>query len=159
MGLEYDMAALMMTMGGLGGVAAIGGTVMSAAGAISEGKSQQRASNFQAAQLDQQANMERASAVKSAQESRRQSEIAMSRARAVGAASGGGIDVPLMGQIEEDAELRAGVAMWEGEEAAKGRKMQASAARYDGNQYARAGAMRAGATLLSGGSSFLEMYG
>ena len=138
---------------------AAGGTILSAAGAIQEGKSQQRAANFQAAQLDQQANMERASAVKSAQESQRQSDIAMSRARAVGAASGGGIDVPLMGQIEEDAALRAGVAMWEGEEAAKGRKMQAQAARYDGNQYARAGAMRAGATLLSGGSSFLGQYG
>lgn len=153
------MAALMMTMGGLGGAAALGGTVLSAAGAISEGRSQQRAASFQAAQLDQQANMERASSAKAAQEDMRQSDIMLSRARAVGAASGGGIDVPLMGQIEEDGELRAAMSMWQGEEAAKGRTMQAQAARYDGNQYARAGAMRAGATLLSGGSSFLEMYG
>jgi len=96
----------------------------------------------------------------------------MSRARAVGAASGGGIDIPLMGLIEEDGELRRLSALWQGEEAAKGRSMQAQAARYDGAQYAKAGALRAGSTFLAGtanlvnnlpmagqGQSFMEKYG
>lgn len=151
---------LMAAMGGLGQVLSIGGTILGAAGAIQSGNAQQAASVHQAAQLDAAAKTERASAQRAAEEERRQSRLAISRARAVGAASGGGQDIPLLGQIEEDGELRAQTAMWEGEEAAKGRKMQASAARFEGSQYKRAGTIGAGSTILGGmGRSFLDIYG
>ncbi len=138
---------------------ALGGTLLSTVGAIQAGNAQKAASNYQAAQLEAAGNTERASAQRQAVEEKRQSDITLSRARLVGAASGGGQDIHLLGQIEEDGALRAATAMWEGEEAAKGRKAQANAARFEGSQYQSAGYLKGASTLLSGGSSFLENYG
>lgn len=149
----------MAGLAALAPILSIGGTILTAAGAIQAGNAQQAASNYQAAQLDAAAKTERASAQRAAEEERRQGRLAISRARAVGGASGGGQDIPLLGQIEEDAELRAQTAMWEGEEAAKGRKMQADAARFEGNQFARSGWFRGGTSILTGGASFLDNYG
>lgn len=137
---------------------ALGGTVLSAVGAAQQGRAQQSASNYQAAQLEAAGLTERATAQRTALEQKRQGELAISRARAVAAASGGGQDIPLLGRIEEDSALRQQTAIWEGDEAAKGRRMQAGAARYEGSQYARAGVLRAGTTLLSGGASFWDKY-
>lgn len=156
------MAALfaVIAKAGIGGILQGAGAAVSAIGAIKAGKAQQAASNYQAAQLDAAAKTEAASSQRAAQEDRRQKELMISRARAVGAASGGGQDVALLGDIEEDGELRALTTLWEGDEAAKGRRAQAAASRFEGRQMKRAGYVRGGTTILSSaGKSFAERFG
>ena len=153
------MAALIATVGGLGNVLALGGTIVSTLGAIQSGKAQNAAAEYQAQQLDAQGKTERAVSQREAQEERRQKELAISRARVVGAASAGGQDLALLGDIEEDGELRALSALWQGEEAAKGRKNQAAATRFEGKQAKKAGLIKGLGTLMDGGASFYENYG
>lgn len=140
-------------------VLALGGSAVSAAGSIQAGKAQAATAEFQAKQLEAQGRAERAAASLEASEEDRQKRLVMSRARAVAATSGGGQDINLLGEIEEEGTLRALNATWEGEEAAKGRKAQAAASRFEGGQYKRAGFLNATKTLLGGGASFYEKYG
>lgn len=145
---------------GVGTILQGAGAVVGGLGAVQAGRAQQAASNYQAAQLDAAAKAESASAQRAAQEERRQKGLVLSRARAVAAASGGGQDVPLMGAIEEEGELRALTALWEGEEAAKGRRAQAEASRFEGKQYKKAGYVKGATTILSSvGQSFAERFG
>ena len=144
---------------GIGTILQGAGAAVSGIAAIKAGKAQQAASNFQAAQLDASAKAEQASAQRVAQEERRQKELVLSRARAVGAASGGGQDIPLLGAIEEDGEYRALTALWEGDEAAKGRRAQAAASRFEGKQYRKAGFVKGASGILGQvGQSFSEKY-
>lgn len=141
-------------------ILSVAGSAVGGLGAIQSGKAQQASSEYQAAQLEAAAKTERATAQREAKEERRQASLLQSRARAVGANSGGGIDFELAGDIEADGEYRALTALWEGEEAAKGREAQAAASRFEGRQAKRAGLLRAGGTILGGaGRSFLEKYG
>lgn len=139
-------------------VAMVGGTLLSSAGAVQAGNAQKSASEFQAKQLKAAGLAEDAAAQRKAEESTRQAEIMQSRARAVGAASGGGVDVALAGDIEAEGEYRSLLSLWEGAEAAKGRNAQASAAQFEGSQAKKAGVLKAGSTLLKGGTSFYEKY-
>ena len=157
--LILTAATKLIASAGVGTILQGAGAAIGAIGSIKAGKSQQAAANYQAAQLDAAAKTESASAQRVAQEERRQKELVLSRARAVGAASGGGQDIGLLGAIEEDGELRALTALWEGDEAAKGRRAQASASRFEGKQMAQAGKINAFTTVLSSaGKSFSEKY-
>lgn len=142
-----------------GQVLAAGGSAISAAGSIAAGKSQAAAAEFQARQLEEQAKAERASASLEAENEAKQKKLVLSRARAVAAASGGGQDINLLGDIEEEGTYRQMLAVWGGEERAKGRRAQAAASRYEGRQYKRAGFLEGAKTILGGGVSFLERYG
>lgn len=142
----------------LGTILSGAGTAISTVGAIQAGNANKAAANYQAAQLDAAAKTERASAQRQAQEERRQKELLISRARAVGAASGGGQDYGLIGSIEEDGTLRELTALWQGEEAAKGREQQAASARFDGKQAKKASVFKAATTLMSGGASLYDRY-
>ena len=145
---------------GIGGVLSIAGSAVSGLGALQAGRAQAAASEFQAKQLEAAGLAEQASSQRQAQEDRRQKEIVISRARAVGAASGGGQDIPLLGAIEEEGELRALTTLWVGDEAAKGRQAQAAAARFEGKQYKRAGFVRAATGVLGqAGQTFAEKFG
>ena len=158
------MATLMTAVVGavkgmsLSTILSAGGTAVSAIGAIQQGKSQQASANYQAAQLEAAGKAEQAASQREAEEERRQKRLMQSRARAVGAASGGGIDLELAGDIEEEGEYRALTALWEGTEAAKGRRAQAAASRFEGRQARKAGFLRAGRTILGGGASLYEKY-
>lgn len=140
-------------------VLSIGGTVLSTAGAIQQGKSADAVAQYEARQLEAQGKAENASAQREAQAARREKELVQSRARAVAAASGGGQDLNLLGEIEEEGELRAMTALWQGEERAKGRSAQAAGRRAEGKAAKRGSIFKAGKTLMSGGASFLEKYG
>lgn len=134
------------------------GTGVSAVGSLKAGADAKAASEFNAAQLDASAKAESAASQRKAEEERRQKRLVQSRARAVGAASGGGIDLELAGDLEEEGEYRALTALWEGEEAAKGRRNQAAATRFEGRQSKKAGFLKAGRTILGGGGSLYEKY-
>lgn len=136
-----------------------GGTILGTVGAMQQGKAAQAAADHTALQLEAQGKTERAVAQREGLEQRKQANLISSRARAVGAASGGGLDLEAMGDIEEEGEYRTLTAIWEGEERAKGRQAQASAARVSGQNARKAGNIRAFGTTLSGGASLLDKYG
>lgn len=163
-GVCYDpatlFAAAMTSIKGasLSTILSAGGAAVSAVGAIQGGRAQDAAAQYQAAQLEAAGKSEMAVSQRQAEEDRRQSRLMQSRARAVGAASGGGIDLELAGDIEADGEYRALTSLWEGTEAAKGRRAQASASRFEGTQAKKAGVFKAASTILGGGSSLYEKY-
>lgn len=135
-----------------------GGTILGALGAVQQGNASNAAASYEAKQLDAQAMTERASGQRAAIEETRQAELVQSRARAVGAASGGGVDAALAGAIAQEGKYRSLVSMWEGEERAVGREAQAAATRFDGAQQKKAGQINAFTTLLDGGSSLFAKY-
>lgn len=153
------MAMLMTAVSSIAPALQAAGTIIGTLGAIRSGQAQKSAASYEAAQLDAAAKTERAVAQRAALDERRQTDIMLSRARAVAGASGGGQDIPLMGAIEEEGEMRALTALWEGEEAAKGRRAQATAARFEGRQAATAGMLGGASILTSGTNTFLEAYG
>ena len=142
-----------------GQVLAAGGSAISAIGSIKAGQDQKALAEFNAKQLEAQGAAERAAASVEAENAAKEKRFLLSRARAVGAASGGGVDIGLLGDIEEEGTYRQMAAIWGGEEAAKGRKAQAAAQRFEGKMYKRAGLLEGAKTLMGGGSSFLERYG
>jgi hypothetical protein len=158
------MAGLMAAAGslfkgvGLAQGLQIGGTILSTAGAINAGNAQRDASNFQAAQLEAAAKAEQAAAQRDAEQERKKITLLMSRARAVGAASGGGQDFNLLGDIAEEGEYNALIAQWQGNEAASGRRMQASASRMEGSAAQKAGRLKGSATLLSSAPTFTDAF-
>ncbi len=158
------MAGLFVALGSklaamnLGQVLSVGGTALSTIGQIQSANAQKAAADFNARQLEAAGKAEEASASLAAQEARRQKELQISRARAVGAASGGGQDYALLGDLEEDGELRALTALWEGKERAAGRYNQASATRFEGKQLKRAGIFGAATNALTQGATFYDKY-
>jgi hypothetical protein len=138
----------------------IASTVLGAVGQRKEGKDIERANEFQAVQLDQNAGQSRAAGQREATEQRRQARLANSRLRAL--AGGGGADptiVRLSQDIAGEGELRALTAMYEGEERARGMETAATAKRMGGASAAQAGNIRSFGTILGGGSSLYDKYG
>ncbi len=155
------MATLLLTSLakiGLGGALAAGGTILSTVGAIQQGNAANAAAQYNAAQLEAAGKAENAAAQRKAEEQTRQKEFALSRARTVAAASGGGQDIALMGAIEEEGTMRSLTALWEGEEAAKGRNAQAAVARFEGSQAKRAGAIKGLSILGEDVGSLYDKY-
>lgn len=145
--------------GSVGGALSAGGTLLSTAGAIQAAKSQSEMANYQAALADKRAKEERGLATKRSAEFRRRGRILASRARAVGAASGGGVDYEGIADIEAESELRAMNAIWEGDARATDLELQGREARTRGKARRRAGYTQAGATLLGGGTNLMDKYG
>lgn len=162
----------------------VGSTVLSAASSIQQGKAQQQLMNYQAQQaqnianaqaqqLEYQAGQERAASQQRLIAENRTKRLAMSRAQALAAASGGGSLDPsvinIMGDLETQGEYNKGTIMYEGEEAAKGNEYQAAVTRSQGNaqaaidrfsgkMYRQAGFMEATNTIMKGGSSLYNKY-
>ena len=153
------------------------GTLMAsgeaASAAKAEGKANDSLAKYQAAQLEYKAGQERAVSQKRAIEERRKATRAGSRARAVAAASGAGASDPtvmdILAVLRGEGDYNAGVALYEGEETAKGLEEQAMVTRAEG-KYAkqagsyraksirRAGYMEAAGNLIKGGSTYYSKY-
>lgn len=130
----------------------------------------------QAQSLEQQAGQTRASAQRAVIEQQRQGKFVTSRALAVAGASGAGALDPtiinILGDIEFESDFRAGVAGFEGEEAAAGLDFEAVLARARGEAGLAAGTasaqataaasrrslLKAGATAFTGGSSLFDRF-
>lgn len=162
----------------------IGSTALSAVGQIQQGKSQQKLMNYQAQQaeniadaqakqLEYRAGQERASTQRKVIQENRTKNLALSRAQALVASSGGGSLDPsvinLMGDLETQGEYNKSVINYEGEESAKGNEYsaaltrsqgqsQAAVDRFSGKMYKQAGYMAAASTVLKGGSSMYDKY-
>lgn len=149
----------------------VGGTILSAAGQVQQGyaaeaaaKAQAQALEYQKSQMEVNAGQERAMAQRRAIEESRQKRLAQSALQARSAAGGGGtLDgsvVEIFGDLEEEGQYNANVALYEGEERARDLESGATLKQYEADQERRAGKyarqssfLQAGATLLSGASS------
>lgn len=180
------MANMMQTMsqsgaptgtGGLGANLSVAGTVLSAMGQVQAGASQAEVgqhalqlSQFQAAQLRQNAGTDIAAAQRSAVDIQRQSDYVASHALAVAASSGAGASDPtvinMIARTAGETAYRKSVALYQGDQAARGANMQADATTYGGQmamvkgaQVGAASDIGAATTLLKGGASLFSKYG
>lgn len=132
----------------------IASTAASAAGSIMGGNAQRASANFQAAQLEQQAGQERASAQRKAILDRERADLAGSRIQALAAAGGGGATDPTVEKLRTDVagrgEYEALSSLFTGEERARGMESAAGARRYEGQVARRAGVIGAVAQVGQG---------
>ncbi len=141
----------MLTMMAAGAAISAGSSVMGGLAANEAGKAQQK-------QYRAQANTTRALAQRRMIEEKRQGEHALSRALAVGAASGGGgLETEgfsnLAGGIVAESHMRAMMELWQGEDQARGQEYAGKIARWEGKQKKTAGFLNAATTLLQAGAS------
>lgn len=152
-------AASGVASGGFGSALFLAGTGLQAVSQFQQGRAASEALEFEARQREQQAIAEEAAAQQEAIEERRQARFLASRARAVGAASGGGVDLENEAEIAGEGERRAGLALWGGSERARDQRNRAQTNRFEAQQRRRAGTIGAVRTILSGGTTFYERYG
>lgn len=133
---------------------------LSALSSVMGGQSQKAAAEYKAAQMNQQAGQDRASAQRDAIEQQRQATLAQSRLRAV---AGGGAGDPTVVKLSEDiageGEYRALTSLYNGEERARGLEMAAAGKQLEGSQAVTASYLKAGSSILGKGPSLHEKYG
>lgn len=147
-------------MGGFGTGMQAAGQLQSGKAAANTGLAQQKASEFEAQQLEQNAGQAQAANQRSAIEELRKSMLLQSRAIAVAAASGGGALDPtvmaLVGNLSKEGQLAAETQIYGGDERARAMRNQAKASRYEGAQRAEAGRVAERASKVSAGSTILS---
>jgi hypothetical protein len=162
-----------------------GGTLLSAYGDYSSANEQARTldaqryydvltSQYKAKALNDAANQAMASSQREAMARVEDKNLALSRAQAVNAASGGGSSdasyVNTVAGIEEQGEYNKAVALFAGETEMRQLNYEAqnaliegqnaaNARGYQAGQLRRQGRMKAAGTLLSGAAGFLKRYG
>lgn len=139
------------------------GSKKSARAAKARGRAKKRLTDFEAAQLEQQAGQSIAVSQRGAAEERRRADLTASRALALAAAGGGGVSDPTMqnlfADIEGEGAYRSAVALYEGEEQARQLKLAAQAKRMEGDIALQGGEAEASAYNLAGIGSLLEGAG
>lgn len=156
----FDPATMTM----MATVASVGGSVLSGLGQIQAGRAANTSAKFQAAQLEQKAGQDRATAQRAAIEERRKANIGISNAQAASAASGSGATDPtvlnITGGLAQQGEYNALSALFQGEEAARGAELQATSSRMQGKQAQKAGMTSGISTIIGGtGSALMSKYG
>tara|TARA_R110000868_G_scaffold411755_1_gene708895 strand:- start:13809 stop:14408 length:600 start_codon:yes stop_codon:yes gene_type:complete len=166
-----DLAGFIpVAMSALGMFTGAAGSAKAATAARVAGEKQRVASQFEAAQLEQQAGQAVAVGIQAANEQRRQAMLVQSRALAISAASGGSASdstiIKLLSRTAGEGAYRAGVALYQGEEKARQLRLSAASKLYEGdaaaesaNQRADAYGTTAAGNLLSGGASLYAKYG
>lgn len=137
-------------------------TVLTTAAAVRQGQEAKVQGIIQARQLREDANARQAEGQRVAIQRRRQGMLAASRARAVAAASGAGIEgTPelLIDRIGTQTDLNVLNALYEGDATARGLRSGARTALREGRAGERAGTYRALGNAFSGASSFYDKYG
>ena len=160
-------------MAALVGVIGLGvslyGSSRSASAAKKAGKEGQRAKEFEAMQLERQANASLGSAQRTMLAERRRKELVISRAQALAAFGGGSVSDPTVQNIISDLEgegaYREAIALYQGED--ESRKLNESAylsrkegavIRRGGRETARAYQAQGISTALQGASSLYTKY-
>ena len=139
-----------------------GGSFAAALSQIQYGLEAQKAAKFQADQMRINAGQAQAGAQRDAWSIQREAEYTASRALAVAAASGGGASDPtvvnLMARNADEMAYRRQLALYEGDEAARGMRMGAAAKEYSGANARRAANEAAVGSVYGAGSSLLKGY-
>lgn len=137
-------------------------TVLTVAGAVRQGQQAKLDGQIKARELQEDANVRQAESQRQAIMLRRRGQFAASRARAVAAASGAGVEgTPevLIDRIGTQSDLNVLNALYEGDATARGLRSGARNARREGRAGERAGYYRAAGSAISGASSFYDKYG
>jgi hypothetical protein len=138
-------------------------TALSVGGTLSGASAQAKQLRGEADQLDAAAVADRASAQRTSIEQRRQARLLQSRALAVASASGGGASDPtvvnILARLSGEGEYRALTALYEGEEEARSKEMQARARRQEAKNVKKAALFSAGSKILETGSTLYNRYG
>jgi hypothetical protein len=145
--------AVTLPMQVAGTVLSLMGSGQAADGKVAAADARATGLEYRAQQLEQKAGQEIASSQRDAIEQRRRQKLVSSRALALGAASGGGIDpglADILGGLAEEGEFRVLTSLYTGDEKAAGLRMQAEADRYEAGEFRRAGRIEAGATRTAG---------
>lgn len=156
--------------GAVGALTQFGGGMMQANSASAEGSAMAQKALYDASQLTQQAGQTRAASQQQAIELKRNTDLTLSHARAVAAASGAGATDPTVqsvrAQIRSRGEYDALSALYNGEERARGMENQASLDRWMAPQYQSAGDTKSNAasikslsTLFGQGQTLWAKYG
>jgi hypothetical protein len=154
-------AALSMGMNFAGTALSLMGAGQAGDAKIAAGDARGAALDYRAAQLDQKAGQELASSQREAVEQRRRQKLVSSRALAVGAAGGGGVDpglADILGDLAEEGEFRVLTSLYTGEEKAAGLRMQAGADRFEAGESRRAGRLEAQATKTAAWGQALPRF-
>jgi hypothetical protein len=167
MAVPLAIASVAMTV--VGGV--MQASAQQEAGEVAYQNSLQKAAllNAEAKQREAEANKVQAVKQREGIEANRKYVLAASRARAVMAAGGGGVDEGIIAGILSEGDYAKDVSLYEGDEAARGLQNQATMDRYSANtarvagHNARIGAGQAAAMTLIGtgakaGMSLGQMY-
>ena len=135
----------------------IASTAVSAIGAIQQGKSAQSAANANAANLEQNAGIERSQANQREEAKRREARMVLGTQRAALAESGGGMGgsaADVMRQSSINAELDALTLRYEGDLRARGLEAEAQQERFAGKVAKRASYFNAASSILSGAAAY-----
>jgi len=137
-------------------------TMVSAGGSLAAGNAKDKETQYEAAQLDQNANAKTAQGTREAAEKLRKGRVAVSDAQAQMAAGGGlasdAGSVEQLAQIEQVAEYNALNALYSRNTEAAGLRDQAKGKRYSGKVAKKAGRAKALSTIISGGSKAYESF-
>lgn len=147
-------------MAGIVPILAIAGTGLSVISRIQQGRYEEAALNMQARNEEAQGKEELAASQREAQEKRRESQLAQSRAIAIAAGSGAGVTNPTVVDILEDTaergEYLAQTSLYGGKSRKAGYDDKAAASRFRGKQAKSGSIFDAIATGVSG---FNKAYG
>lgn len=145
-------------LGDLGAAASVGGTLLSAKSGLDNAAYQSELAKSEAQALKQKANDDAASAERAQELQMRRSDLALSRARAVGAASGTDATSPDIinteGQIAQQGNYNALTALYEGQNRARADNYQARIDLFNADRISQAAPLNAAGTILSGVSTF-----
>lgn len=140
----------------------IASTVLSGVTSAAGGLSARNAAEDEAGQLIDRARKRRAEANARMREELRQGRLNRSRAIAVAAASGGGVDDPtvqrVIADVDADANYRALMAMYQGSEEAIGYERAAKNRRREGRASLIAGGLGAAQSVLSDVATIKSKY-
>jgi len=138
-------------------------TVLTTGAAVQQANARKTEMEAIARAREEEANAEAAESQRAALIERKKARNLMSRARAVAAASGGGVSDPTvvnqLADIETQGELNALNAMYSGNTAARGYRRGAAIARNEGRAEQTAGYLGAASTALDGANSWYDKYG
>lgn len=157
-------AAGMSTMGTIGTIASLAGTGLSALSSIQQGKALEASGKNAAEQARIVASNAAAVGQREAAVQRRASNYALSRSRALAAASGGGAADPSVVGNEQDlaeqGEMNVLTALFNGSSRSDQYLRQATVSEWEGKQSKRSGFVKAGTTIFDGmGTSLYRKYG
>ena len=140
----------------------VASTVLATVAPLYAGQQEQKSAYDEAQQLLQRARLRRAEATRAYTEELRQGRLTKSRAIALAAASGGGVDDPtvqnVISNLDTDARYRALMALYSGAGDALGLENAARKRMSEGRASARAGLLGAAKNALTGYVGFKSKY-
>ncbi|MGE8105149.1 hypothetical protein ACQKP1_15830 [Allorhizobium sp. NPDC080224] len=144
-------------------IATVGGTILSVAGAMEQGREEKARFEYQKKVNEQQADEAQAASQREAIARNREGRLLMSQQRAALAGSGGNLTDPsvidLMDDTKEQVTLASQTDLYKGEQQARGYNDAAKVAGYDAGAAMRKARLNAMSNLFSGVSSMFDRFG